>query len=67
MGYINSIAYIQYKIDNILQNTCTWAWVWVDDIICGAKSLLDLFEKLYILFNIFLKYNISIKPIKVFL
>ena len=43
-----------------------WAWVYVDDIICGAKSLSDLLKKLRILFDIFLEYNISIKPTKSF-
>lgn len=38
----------------------------MDDIICGAKSLPDLFKKLHILFDIFLEYNISIKPSKSF-
>ena len=36
----------------------------MDDIICGAKSLPDLLQKLQILFEIFLEYNISIKPTK---
>ena len=44
-----------------------WARAYVDDIICGARSLSDLLEKLRILFDIFLKYNISIKPTKSFL
>lgn len=39
----------------------------MDDIICGAKSLPDLLKKLRILFDIFVKYNISIKPSKSFL
>ena len=44
-----------------------WAWDYVDDIICGAKSLPDLVQKLRILFEIFLEYNISIKPTKSYL
>ena len=39
----------------------------MDDIICGAKSFTDLLQKLRIFFDIFLKYNISIKPTKSFL
>lgn len=35
--------------------------VYEDDIICKAKSLPDLLEKLCISFDIFLEYNISIK------
>ena len=66
MGYINSVAYVQYEIDNILRNVRSWARAYVDNIICGAKSLSDLLKKLRILFDIFLKYNISIKLTKSF-
>ena len=67
MGYINSVAYVQREIDNILREVRAWARAYVDDIICGARSLSDLLEKLRILFDIFLEYNISIKPTKSFL
>lgn len=66
MGYINLIAYVQYEINNILRNMCAWARTYVDNIICGTKSLSDLFEKFCIFFDIFLKYNISIKLAKSF-
>ena len=39
----------------------------MDDIICRAKSLSDLLGKLCIFFDIFFKYNISIKSTKSFL
>lgn len=39
----------------------------MNDIICRAKFLSDLLEKLRIFFDIFLKFNISIKPTKSFL
>lgn len=39
----------------------------MDDIICGAKSLPDLLQQFGILFEIFLEYNISIKPTKSYL
>lgn len=67
MGYINSMAYVQYEIDNILRDVYAWAQAYMDDIICVAKFLLDLLQKFCILFKIFLKYNISIKPTKSFL
>lgn len=67
MGYINSVAYVQREIDNILREIRAWARAYVDDIVCGAKSLLDLLDKLRMLFEIFLHYNISIKPTKSFL
>ena len=61
------MAYLHREIDNILRSVRAWARAYVDDIICKAKSLSDLLGKLRILFNIFLKYNISIKPTKSFL
>ena len=67
MGYINLVAYVQREIDNILCNVLDWARVYIDDIICRRTSLEDLFHKLRILFEIFLHYNISIKPIKSYL
>lgn len=67
MGYIKSVAYVQREINNILQDGHAWARAYVDDIICGVKSLPNLLKKLHILFDIFFKYNISIKPNKFFL
>lgn len=67
MGYINSVAYIQREIDNILCEVRNWACVYVDDIICDAKSLDNLLSKLRILFEIFMAYRILIKPTKSFL
>ena len=67
MGYINSVAYVQREIDNILQDVREWARAYVDDIVCGGRSLADLLAKLCILFDIFLRYNISIQPTKSYL
>ena len=67
IGYINSVAYVQQEIDNILQEVRAWVRAYVDDIIYGARSLSYLLEKLCILFDIFFEYNISIKPTKSFL
>lgn len=67
MGYVNSEAYVQREIDNILRSVRDWARAYVDDIICGAKSLDDLLVKLRTLFEIFVAYNISIQPTKLFL
>lgn len=46
IGYINSVAYVQREIDNILRKARAWARTYMDDIIYGAKSLPDLLEKL---------------------
>lgn len=67
MGYINFVAYVQQEINNILRSFRDWAHAYVDNIICGAKSLNDLLSKLRILFEIFVAYNISIKLTKIFL
>ena len=40
------------------------AQAYIDNIICGMKSLPDLPKKLRMLFDIFMYYNISIKLIK---
>ena len=67
MGYINSVAYLQREIDNILHNIRAWTQAYIDNIVCGAKSLPDLLAKLRTLFEIFLAYNISISPTKSYL
>lgn len=67
MGYINSVAYVQREIDNILRDVRDWARAYVNDIICEAKSLDNLLVKLRTLFEIFVAYNISIQPTKSFL
>lgn len=67
MGYINSIAYVQREIDTIFSEVREWARAYIDDIVCGATSVYDFLAKLRILFNIFVRYNIAIKPTKTFL
>ncbi len=67
IGYINSVAYVQREIDNIFREVMDLARTYVYNIICGAKSLDDLFFKLRILFKIFVAYKILIKPTKSFL
>lgn len=44
-----------------------WACAYINDIICDATSVGNLFSKLCILFEIFVTYNISIKPTKTYL
>lgn len=67
MGYINSVAYVQQEIDNILKSVCNWACAYVNNIIYRARFLDNLLSKLCIFFEIFVAYNISIKPTKTFL
>lgn len=67
MGYINSVIYIQWEIDNIFWDVQAWVQTYIDNIICSARSLPDLLQKLRILFEIFLEYNILIQPTKSYL
>ena len=67
MGYINLVAYVQREINNILCSVRSWARAYIDNIVCKAKLLPNLLEKLQILFEIFLGYNISISPTKLYL
>ena len=67
MEYINSVAYVQHEIDNIVHAIRAWARVYINDIVCAAKLLPDLLDKLRTLFEIFLAYNISISPTKSYL
>lgn len=67
IGYINSVPNVQCQIDNILHPICDWTRPYVDDIICGARSMEELVARLCELFQICLHYNISIKPPKFFL
>ena len=50
-----------------MRDVCAWARAYINDIICGARSLSYLLKKLCIFFDILLEYNISIKPTKFFL
>ncbi len=66
IGYINSVAYIQREMDNILRNIRAWARAYIDDIVCGAKFFPDVLDKLRTLFEIFFAYNIFISLIKLY-
>ena len=67
MGYINSVAYVQCEIDNILHDVRDWARAYINNIICSKSFLDNLLHKLHILFEIFLRYHIFIKPTKSYL
>lgn len=67
MRYINSVAYVQRKIDNIFHNVQSLARAYINDIVYGAKLLPNLLHKLQTLFEIFFAYNIFISPTKSYL
>ncbi len=43
MAYINSIAYVQQKIDTILFAVYALTLAYIDDIVCRATSVADFF------------------------
>ena len=45
IGYINLVAYIQHKIDNILYNVRDWDRAYINNIICKGTSLENLLHK----------------------
>lgn len=67
MSNINSVVYVQQEINNILHEVQAWIWAYIDNIVYNIRLLPDLLNKLQVLFEIFLCYNISIKPTKLFL
>ena len=54
-------------MNNILHEVWAGVQAYVDNIVCGARSLPDFLDKPRVLFEIFLHYIISIKPTKSFL
>ncbi len=67
IGYINSIPYFHQEMDTIFREVRALACVYFDDIACKATTVANLFQKLRVLFEIFVTYNISIKSIKTYL
>ena len=67
MSYFNVVVNIQWEINNILQDVQEWSRAYIYDIIYSGNSLSDLFQKLYILFEIFQHYNIFNKLTKSYL
>lgn len=39
MGYINLVAYVQRKINNIFWELQEWAYAYINNIVCRRKSL----------------------------
>ena len=65
MGCMNSIAYVQRKIDMILRGINAQAYI--DDIVSGAQSFDEYIRDLRRLFTILVKFNVSISPTKTYL
>lgn len=67
MGCMNSIAYVQRRIDIILRAIKDFAQAYIDDIVVGSDSFQKHLYHLRKLFQILVEYNISISPSKTFL
>lgn len=67
MSYVNFRIYVLEEIDNIFCNVRVSVQAYIDDIICRITSFENMFQKLWILFQIFVAFNISIKSIQIFL
>ena len=66
MGCMNSIAYVQHQIDKILRGLAR-AKAYVDDIVTEAVTFPEHLQDLRRLFQLFVEYNITLSPGKVFL
>ena len=64
--YINSIIYVQRQIDNILRFVKVFIKTYMNNVITKTKSLTEHLFNLRLLFQLFIKYNISISLIKIF-
>lgn len=67
MGYMNSVAYVQRQMDNILREHRAFVKAYIDDVVVRSKSLSEHIEHLRTIFRLFVEKSISIKPTKAFL
>ena len=63
----NSILYVQRQMNDILRIFRQFVKVYIDDVIIRSNSLKEHLTHLRIVFNLFVKFNIAIKSIKVFI
>lgn len=61
------MVYVQQSINNILQLLREFMRAYINDIVSGAHSFTKHVVNLWAIFDLYIQYNISIKPIKVFL
>ena len=66
MGYCNSPAYVQRQTDRLLREFKEFAKGYVDDIIIFSKTLEDYIRHLRLVFKLFRRINVVLKPIKLF-
>lgn len=67
MKYKNSPAYVQRQIDRLLREHRHYARAYIDDVVIHSVTLEEHVEHLRAIFDLFVKYNISINSKKIFL
>ena len=67
MGCLNSVAYVQRRIDEVLRPIKEFAKAYIDDIVAGSKELSEHVTNLRKLFTLLREHNISLSPTKTFL
>ena len=67
MGFINSAAYVQRKMDKFTRRIRKWVRVFIDDLAVFSMTLEDHLNHLNELFAILEEYHITLNPHKTFL
>ena len=67
MGFKNSPAYVQRKIDTILRAYRAFARAYVDDVVVFSHTLEEHLEHLHTIFALFDSFGITLSPKKSFL
>ena len=63
----NSILYVQRQMNDILRAFRQFVKIYIDDVVIKSNSLKEHLTHLKIVFNLFVKFNIAIKLIKMFI
>lgn len=64
MGNVNSVAYVQCQIDNILREFRPWCRAYVDDIVVVSDTIQQHVERLDRVLATLARYNICLDPKK---
>lgn len=67
MGYVNSVAYVQRQIDQILRPFRDYCQAYIDDIVIASKTFEDHLAHLDQIFACLESYNVAIAPHKSFI
>lgn len=64
MGSVNSVAYVQRQIDNILREFQAWYRAYIDDITVVSDTFEEHVERLELVFTQLRQFNITLSPEK---